>query len=105
MTTLTSLLHSPSLLAPLRDTPTYDIPPAYTITPGFNKVSNDNNSRVDSIGFKFVAYRNEATNEVIVAFGGTDGPDSVDWTGNTALGWNQWKRGRKNGDILLFRAA
>ena len=90
----TGTLSSPSVLAPLRDTPNYDISPLYTIMPGFSKVSDDNNSRIDSIGFKFVAYRNETTNEVIVAFGGTDGPDPVDWTGNTALGWNQWLLGR-----------
>jgi hypothetical protein len=90
----TGALNAPSVLAPLRDTPTYDIVPLYTIMSGFNKVSNDNNSRIDSIGFKFVAYRNETTNEVIVAFGGTDGPDPVDWTGNTALGWDQWLQGR-----------
>lgn len=90
----TGALNAPSALAPLRDTPNYDILPLYTIMPGFNKVSNDNNSRIDSIGFKFVAYRNEATNEVIVAFGGSDGPDPVDWTSNTALGWNQWEDGR-----------
>ena len=90
----TGALSAPSALAPLRDTPTYDILPLYTIMPGFNKISSDNDSRIDSVGFKFVAYRNENTNEVIVAFGGTDGPDPVDWTSNTALGWNQWLRGR-----------
>ena len=90
----TAALAAPSTLAPLRDTPTYDIPPLFAFSQGFNKVSDDNNSRIDSIGFKFVAYRNETTNEVIVAFGGTDGSDPVDWTGNTALGWNQWLQGR-----------
>ncbi|ALA57583.1 hypothetical protein [Nitrospira moscoviensis] len=90
----TSALTAPSILAPLRDTPSYDILPPYSIGPGFEKVSDDAQSSIDSVGFKFVAYRDAGTNEVIVAFGGTDGPDSVDWTGNTALGWNQWTRGR-----------
>lgn len=90
----TGAISAPSALAPLRDTPTHDILPLYSITPGFNKISIDSESRIDPIGFKFVAYRNSTTNEVIVAFGGTDGPDPVDWTGNTALGWNQWNEGR-----------
>ena len=65
----TAALAAPSTLAPLRDTPTYDIPPLFAFSQGFNKVSDDNNSRIDSIGFKFVAYRNETTNEVIVSIG------------------------------------
>ena len=82
------------VLAPFRDTPTYDILPLYTIAPGFVKDSDDARSRNDAVGFKFTAYQNTATNEIIVAFGGTDGPDPVDWTSNTQLGWNQWENSR-----------
>lgn len=81
-------------LAPFRDTPTYDILPQYAIAPGFVKSSIDSASRNDAVGFKFTAYRNASTNEIIVAFGGTDGLDPVDWTSNTQLGWNQWKNSR-----------
>jgi hypothetical protein len=82
-------------LAPFRDTPTYDILPLYAIAPGFVKDSDDAQSVNTSNGFKFTAYRNSSTNEVIIAFGGTDGVDPVDWTSNTQLGWNQWKDSRE----------
>ncbi|WHZ29132.1 MAG: Alkaline phosphatase [Nitrospira sp.] len=82
-------------LAPLRDTPTYDILPLYEIAPGFVKDSNDAQSVNVSNGFKFTAYRNSSTNEVIIAFGGSDGIDPVDWTSNTQLGWNQWEDSRE----------
>ena len=76
----TATLSAPQILAPLQDTPTYNILPTYTIAQGFEKQFERRN---DAIGFKFVTYKNTTTNEVIVAFGGTDGPDAVDWTGNT----------------------
>ncbi|MBK9308279.1 MAG: DUF2974 domain-containing protein [Nitrospira sp.] len=88
----TASLSAPQFLAPLQDTPTYNILPAYTIAQGFEKQFERRN---DAVGFKFVTYKNTTTNEVIVAFGGTDGSDPVDWTGNTALGWNQWVAGRE----------
>ncbi len=88
----TATLSAPQILAPLQDTPTYNILPAYIITQGFEKRFERNN---DAIGFKFVTYKNVTTNEVIVAFGGTDGSDPIDWTSNTALGWNQWLLGRE----------
>lgn len=78
-------------LAPFRDTPTYDIVPLYAIAAGFVKNSDDARSSNDAVGFKFSGYRSVSTNEIIVAFGGTDGPDPVDWTSNTQLGWNQWE--------------
>ncbi len=88
----TAKLLAPQILAPLLDTPAYNILPTYTIAPGFEKQFERRN---DATGFKFVTYKNVETNEVIVAFGGTDGPDPVDWTANTALGWNQWVLGRE----------
>ena len=81
-------------LAPFRDTPTYDIVPLYAIAAGFVKNSDDARSSNDAVGFKFSGYRSVSTNEIIVAFGGTDGPDPVDWTSNTQLGWNQWETSR-----------
>jgi hypothetical protein len=46
-------------------------------------------------GFKAVIYKNAATGEVMVAFGGTDGTDAIDWQGNFQhYGWNQWDRGK-----------
>ncbi len=56
-------------LAPLRDTPTYDILPPYAIVPCFVKDSSDAQSQDDSNGFKFAAYRKPSSNEVIIAFG------------------------------------
>ncbi len=92
--TSTNIVPLGGALAPLRDTPAYDILPQYGIAPGFVKSSIDSASRNDTVGFKFTAYRNASTNEIIVAFGGTDGLDPVDWTSNTQLGWNQWKNSR-----------
>lgn len=92
--TSTNTVSPDGSLAPFRDTPTYDILPQYVIAPGFVKSSIDSASRNDAVGFKFTAYRNVSTNEIIVAFGGTDGPDPVDWTSNTQLGWNQWENSR-----------
>ena len=82
---------APDFLSPLRDTPSYDILPSYSIQPGFTKIREFSNP-LD--GFKFVMFKNTQTNEVIVAFGGTDGLDTVDWTSNTQLGWNQWEENR-----------
>ena len=45
-------------------------------------------------GFKAIAYEKGPVgnpDEVILAFGGTDGPNPTDWVSNTQhLGWNQW---------------
>jgi hypothetical protein len=79
-------------LAPLSDTPKYDIGPQYSVfLDNFIKATQGG---IDAIGFKYAIYKNTSSNEVIVAFGGTDGHDPVDWTGNTRLGWDQWKEGR-----------
>ena len=45
----------------------------------------------DPSGFKAIAYRDELTKDIILAFAGTDGPDARDWWGNILhVGWNQW---------------
>ncbi|HYC44888.1 MAG TPA: calcium-binding protein [Burkholderiales bacterium] len=50
----------------------------------------------DLTGFKAVAYRNTVTADVVLAFGGTDGPNSTDWWGNLYhAGWNQWEANRE----------
>src|SRR5688572_17644524 len=36
----------------------------------------------DRTGFKAIAFRNAKTNDIILAFGGTDGPDTTDWWSN-----------------------
>jgi len=91
----TPLLPGPQTLSPLSDTPTYDILPSYTVQPGFIKDIEFNDAgTVDPTGFKFIAYKNVSSNEVIVAFGGTDGLDPIDWASNTQLGWNQWSTNR-----------
>ncbi|HJT21643.1 MAG TPA: hypothetical protein VJ746_14290, partial [Nitrospira sp.] len=43
-------------------------------------------------GAKFVAFRNESTNSVILAFGGTDGLNATDWKANLfSYGWSEWE--------------
>ena len=50
----------------------------------------------DRTGYKAVLFRNLVTNDLIVAFAGTDGLDSIDWWGNsTHYGWNQWEDNRR----------
>jgi hypothetical protein len=82
-------VHIGDALAELRDTPSYDFKAPYAIAPGFVV---DEIGEQDDTGFKFVALRNNATNEVIVAMGGTDGPDMQDWAANMKLGWDQWDK-------------
>jgi hypothetical protein len=53
-------------------------------------------------GFGFVAYRNQQTNEVIVALRGTDGPNPQDWVANSQyLGWNQWNSDGGGRDLVF----
>jgi hypothetical protein len=78
-----------SPLQPLPDTPSYNIFPQYDIVPA-SSFHKDTEGSVSATGFKFIAFRNDETNEVIVAFGGTDGKDSQDWAASVEhLGWNQ----------------
>src|SRR5678815_6124024 len=50
---------------------------------------------VTATGFKAVAFRNNATNDVILAFGGTDGTNATDWKASlTTYGFSEWRSGR-----------
>ena len=82
-----------SSLQPLPDTPSYNIFPQYDIVSA-SAFHKDTQGTVEATGFKFITFRNDATNEVIVAFGGTDGASPQDWAANVEhLGWNQWNNG------------
>jgi hypothetical protein len=45
---------------------------------------------IPQTGFKCVIYKSVASNELIVALAGTDGPNAKDWGINLTLGWGQW---------------
>jgi len=78
---------SGSALAALLDT-SYGVSPTYTVPSGFFEVRQVIDT---ATGFGFIAYRNQQTNEVIIALRGTDGPNAQDWVANSQhLGWNQW---------------
>jgi len=82
-----------SPLQPFPDTPSYNIFPQFDIAPA-RAFLVDRQFTDDTTGFKAIAFRNAETNEVILAFGGTDGANPQDWAANVEhLGWNQW-----NGD-------
>src|ERR1051325_6410812 len=45
-------------------------------------------------GFKAVAFKNSATNDVILSFGGTDGTNATDWKANIqTYGFSEWTAG------------
>lgn len=92
-----------SPLTPLPDTPKYDILPRFLFQQGFFKQTQ---FEVTELGFKAIVFKNQAVingpAEYILAFGGTDGPDKVDWTSNTQLGWNQWADNRVQSQIFTF---
>jgi len=82
-----------SLLQPLPDTPSYNLFPQFDIVQA-RSFHEDKQETIDATGFKFIAFKNVETNEVIVAFGGTDGLNAQDWAANVEhLGWNQWENG------------
>lgn len=93
-------------LVPFDDTPQYASGPgglqpqppfglAFGIATGRYVVHRTFNDPGDRTGFKAVAYRDFATNDVIIAFAGTDGSDLKDWWGNGFhYGWNQWDASR-----------
>lgn len=92
--------HSPSaVLGPLADKgstdPAYDDPLIYTDIPQFSWAGGYQfYDKIEDVGTgaKLVIYRNPATGDVIVAFGGTDGTDLKDWVSNSQnVGWNQWQ--------------
>ncbi len=79
-----------SLLQPLPDTPAYNVSPQYDIVPGLS-FQQDFERTDEATGFKVIAYKNAQTDEVILAFGGTDGVNFQDWASDVEhLGWNQW---------------
>jgi hypothetical protein len=80
---------APTFLGSLDDTSYGQRTALYSVPAGFTKAIEFNDTT--TTGFGFIAYRNEQTNEVIVALRGTDGPNPTDWVANSQyLGWNQW---------------
>src|SRR5262245_10634435 len=46
-------------------------------------------------GFKAVAFRNSTSNDIILAFGGTDGTNATDWKASIgSYGYTEWTAGR-----------
>lgn len=93
-----------SLLQPLLDTPSYNVHPQYDIVPAREFVV-DRHFLDNTTGFKAIAFRNVETNEVILAFGGTDGVNFQDWAANVEhLGWNQWagNDGNNRRDVFAY---
>lgn len=65
-----------------RNTPPFAIPAGFKVEDTIVR---------DKFGAKAVIYRHAATNEVIVAFGGTDGPNAQDHAQNSqTYGFSQW---------------
>src|SRR5712664_728415 len=87
-------------LQPYDDTPQYGNPQPpfgndFRIFSTSYVVDRTFDDPTDRTGFKAVAYKNAATNDIILAFAGTDGPDVKDWWGNVFhMGWNQWAENR-----------
>ncbi|MFO0707319.1 MAG: hypothetical protein U0412_10760 [Nitrospira sp.] len=96
-----------NLLQPLPDTPTYNVSPQYDIVPALS-FQQDFDRTDNTTGFKVIAYKNVQTNEVIIAFGGTDGINAQDWASNVEhLGWNQWAsdNGRNRTAVFNYLAS
>src|SRR5690349_17294744 len=96
----TSLPPIGTVLAPLVDNsygqqaPNYDLSATsgFTVPEDPTKPGQPLASSDSTTGGKYVVYLNAATNQAIVAFGGTDGLNPKDWSQNTSLGWNQWEK-------------
>jgi Ca2+-binding RTX toxin-like protein len=78
------------------DTPDYPSPAIndrapFVVPDGFFVVDGGRID-VDATGFKALVLKNSATNEIVVAFAGIDGPfDPQDWgSASLKLAWNQW---------------
>lgn len=55
----------------------------------------------EETGFKAVAFRNSATNDIILAFGGTDGTNGTDWKANIqSYGFSQWES--RSTEVLTY---
>lgn len=79
-------------LTPLIDTTPSNTPQFLTsnptLTAGYTVVREGNDL---PSGAKFIAYKNTNTNDVILAFGGTDGLNSTDWKANLfSYGFSEW---------------
>ena len=59
-------------LGELHDTPGYEYSLPYSVAPGFVVTATGEDL---ATGFKFAAFRNTGTDEVIIAMAGTDGPN------------------------------
>ncbi|MBC7837923.1 MAG: putative Ig domain-containing protein [Nitrospiraceae bacterium] len=74
------------------------IVPRFDIQAGFFEFKQFSDAPGIPTGFKAIAYEKNSPGspkEVILAFGGTDGPNPTDWVTNTQhLGWNQWNENR-----------
>ncbi|MBK7764857.1 MAG: hypothetical protein IPI44_01390 [Sulfuritalea sp.] len=65
-----------------RTAPQFHVPTGYTVAATIER---------PEIGAKAVIYRNNLTNDTLVAFGGTDGLNAQDYVSNTqTFGWSQW---------------
>lgn len=88
-------------LGPYPDSQESEIPCPYEdeiLKSGYEVISTFQNNFT---GFKAVLFRNFSTNEVIVAFAGTDGLNLKDWWGNAFYyGWKQWTNSET--DLLDF---
>ncbi|OQW60522.1 MAG: hypothetical protein BVN28_08650 [Nitrospira sp. ST-bin4] len=92
---------APTELGSLDDTNYGQRAALYSVPAGFEKAIEFRDTTIN--GFGFVAYRNQQTNEVIVAFRGTDGPSPQDWVANSQyLGWNQWNSPNGRGQVFAF---
>jgi Ca2+-binding RTX toxin-like protein len=79
-------------LLPLVDTNPSDTPQFLTANPNLTAGYTVVQEGVDiPSGGKFIAFQNTSTNNVILAFGGTDGLSSTDWKANLfSYGYNEW---------------
>lgn len=59
-----------------RNTPPFEVPPGFKVEDTIVR---------DKFGAKAVIYRNAATNEIVVAFGGTDGRNAQDHAPNSQM--------------------
>src|SRR5688500_17111860 len=79
-------------LVPYHDTPKYIVFPKYAVSSDWKL---DFTHEHPLTGFKFIAYRNIASNEVMVAFAGVNGQtDPQTWSGAVELGWQQWSENK-----------
>ena len=52
-------------------------------------------------GFKAVAFKNSATNDIVISIGGTDGTNPTDWKANLqSYGFSEWEAGKA--DVFTY---